>query len=83
MAFCFVEEGSLLGQWLENIMSESTTSRVEPKKDKVEDGKSEVAYTQSLDIVCFQLYLTDNVFPVLSLCCYSLLDPVSKSFIFN
>eukprot|EP00795_Rhopilema_esculentum_P010771 gene10771-19563_t len=76
------EEGSLLGQWLENIMSESTTSRVEPKKDKVEDGKSEVAYTQSLDIFVLLgnnlLDLCTRFFPICMK--YNLSDIVDRNF---
>ena len=50
-AHFFSEEGSVFGQWLENILQESTTGRHEAKKDKADDARSEVAYTQSLDIV--------------------------------
>ena len=50
--FYFLEDGSVLGQWLENILQESTKSRHESKKDRTDDVRSEV-YIQSLDIVSF------------------------------
>ena len=47
----FTEEGSVFGQWLENILQESTIGRHEAKKDKADEVRSEIAYTQSLDVV--------------------------------
>ena len=47
----------MLGQWLENILLESTKSRSEVKKEKSDDARLDVAYTQSLDIVRLQVVL--------------------------
>ena len=47
----------MLGQWLNNILLQSTTSKCEAKKEKPDDVVSDDAYTQSLDIVsiCFSV----------------------------
>eukprot|EP00794_Sanderia_malayensis_P006454 gene6454-7186_t len=76
------EEGSLLGKWLENILSESIKLRPENKEVKGEESKSESAYSQSFDIFVLLanslLDLCVKLFPTLIK--YNLGDVVKKNF---